>query len=136
MRGLDQDLTTVVLGEASRVPEICCSCGLATRRRILVKQWKPVGGDHPDAADDGQIGAFAMVFNALFGLFGGLFLHAFLKRSPHNRQWVCVPIMQCEACSENGPPQPLRVDFEYFTMRFVVHRNFQARVEDRGPDGG
>ena len=80
--------------------------------------------------DDAETGALLLALHILFGWIGGLFLQALWKSSPQDRQTVCVPIVQCETCSMEGSPLPLRVDYEFFTMRFVVHRNFVSRFEE------
>jgi hypothetical protein len=130
VRGLDRDLATVVVGENSPIPEVCCGCGLPTRRSVCIKQWKPVAGDISAMTGDAETSAVFVALYVMFGWIGGLLFKALWKSSSHDRQSVRVPIVQCDACSSDGPPSPLRVDYENFTMRFVVHRNFKSRYEE------
>ena len=130
VRGLDRDLTTVLIGERSPLPEVCCGCGVSSRRTVLVKQWKPIVPDGSVTTDDALYSAIIVALHVIYGWTGGLLLHALWKRSATNRQTVSVPITQCENCSVEAPPQPLRVDYEHFTMRFVVHRIFKSHFED------
>jgi hypothetical protein len=125
LRGLDRDLATVVIGENSSIPDVCCCCGITAQRSIRIQQSKRITENSSAMTDDAEAGAFILAFHAIFGWIGGVLLASLLKRSSHNRHTVCVPITQCEECSTAGPPQPLRVDYEYFSMRFVVHRNFR-----------
>lgn len=129
VRGLDRDLATVVIGETSPIPDVCCDCGLPTQRRIRIKKWKPIAGNDSAMTTDAQTGAILAAMYVLFGWIGGIFLHLVWKRISHDGQKVCVPMVQCDACSKGGAPRPLRVDYEHFTMRFVVHRIFKNHFE-------
>jgi hypothetical protein len=130
LREVDRDLTTIVICENSPLPDVCCGCGLPARRSIRIKRWKPLAGERSVITDDAETGVLLLALQIIFSWVGALFLQALRKSSSHDRQTVSVPIVQCETCSMDGPPRPLRVDYEYFTMRFVVHRTFVSRFEE------
>jgi hypothetical protein len=121
--GQDPDRVTLTVGEHSQSPDVCCDCGLPTRRTTHVKRWKP-----PENAQYAD--GFLIVGVLLFGWLGSALaaLHRII-RGRFGGQTVVVRIAQCHECVTSGAPDPLRVDHEHFTMRFLVHRDFARQFE-------
>jgi hypothetical protein len=122
--GQDHDLETLIVGEHSRIPDVCCDCGLPTRRTTCIKRWKP-----PENAP--QVDGFLFLVVLLFGWLGSAL--ATLHRISGGRfsgETVAVRMAQCHECAAAGAPEPLRVDHEHFTMRFLVHHEFARRFEE------
>ncbi len=121
--GPDPELVTLSIGEQSEIPDLCCHCGLPTRRMKRVKRWKP-------AENAQQTAGFWILVTFLFGGLGSAL--AALQRATGGRysgHSVVVRIGQCPECAAVGPPEPLQVDHEHFTMRFLVHRDFARQFE-------
>jgi len=124
----EREHTTVVIGEHSHLPEICCDCGVPARRIVRVKRSKPNKDEAVTEYVESQSAALLvllLVLRVLLGPFAAI-ISQFVG-SQRNWLHVSVSIVQCSECAESGPPEPLRVDHQLFTMRFVVHRNFSQK---------
>jgi hypothetical protein len=126
LRGADRDRTTVVIGEHSQLPSICCVCGIPANRVVRVQGSKPLDGEVPAGYTPARAASIWLFTSFLFGPLIGT-LARLLSGLPRSWNFVRVSIIQCDECGTSGPPKPLRVDHEHFTMRFVVHRNFRRR---------
>lgn len=136
LRGIDRDRATVMIGENSPIPDVCCDCGLPARRRVIVEEWKPIAGDRASISAGAETGALRLIFQVFLGWLGAPILKALVDHGAHTRHAVRVAIVQCNACAANGRPRPVRVDFEHFAMRFVVHNRFRICLEELVRDDG
>lgn len=48
---------------------------------------------------------------------------------------VAVSLPVCASCESGFDIEPVIIDFDYFTMRFVVHRDFKKAVMDANATG-
>jgi hypothetical protein len=128
LRDADEDLASVVISEHSPLPDICCQCGVMTRRVVKVLGSKPVDGFVPAGHTEGRFRPMLVLLHFLFAPVGAIFAHH-LNEGPSGWNHVQISMSQCDECAECGPPQPLRVDHEQYTMRFAVHREFAHQFE-------
>ena len=85
---------------------------------------KPVDGDVPAGRTQSQITWRLSVVYLILGPVGAL-IARLVNGNPSGWNNFSVSIVQCDECATLGVPTPLRADYEHFTMRFVVHRNFE-----------
>jgi len=126
--GIDPERTTVIIGEHSQLPDLCCECGLPARRTARVRASKPVDGDVPAGRTQNEAASTLSIVSLLLGPLGAL-IDRLVNGGPSGWNNFWVSITQCDECATLGAPTPLRADYEHFTMRFVVHRNFQRQFE-------
>jgi len=128
--GVDPNRTTALIGEKATLPDICCSCGSFTPRRIAIKRSANVSASKNEAERDDQVSGWAsqMVLGVLFGSFGRLFA-VFADRSTSSEMPVEVSIPQCELCSESQAIEPLHVNYDLCRMKFLVHKDFAKEFE-------
>ncbi len=125
VRDADREFVTVTVRENSTMPDHCCSCMLPERRLVRISRSRVVWG----SGDDGGIGAAAaLVLQALAG--GVHFLiHALFSEKGSGSQKVVVQVRQCGECSRRQVLEPVFVNYDAYTMKFIVHRDF-ARMFD------
>jgi len=100
LQGVDQSMVSFTVYESEELPTFCYSCNLYTERTIRV------------SADSESI-----------------FEKFILKpTAPENTSNVIIYLPQCETCAEDNEPEPVEVDYEFQTMKLVVHSGFRDRV--------
>jgi hypothetical protein len=119
VRDADREFVTVTVREKSIMPDYCCTCMLPEQRLVRVARSRLVWG-RPDTS----FGAAAI--NAVRLLLGGLFflIHRLSAEKQWGEQEVVVNMRQCRECSRNKPLDPILVNFDAYTMKFVVQRDF------------
>jgi hypothetical protein len=120
VREADREFVTVTVRENSTMPDYCCTCMLAERRLVRVTRSRLIWGSRRDASF-GAAAAFALQLLA-----GGL--HFLIGRLHSEKaggeQEVVVKMRQCRECSRRLPLDPTLVNFDAYTMKFVVQRDF------------
>jgi hypothetical protein len=120
---------TVIVTEKSKMPEFCCMCMVPERRTIRLARSRDVTISSKESSEGAiavmllyvLLGAFAFVLHALHLLLGW--------KSPDSQR-VVVRVRQCRACSHRRPLDPIFVNFDAYTMKFVVHRDFAKLFEE------
>jgi hypothetical protein len=117
---VDPNMVSLIIHESQELPPFCYSCNLYTERFVRLT-----------SEDD------AGVAEAILSLAELLLLRP--KWSRHNNEVgtsnVYIYLPQCEQCAEEfGRPEPITVDFEHQTMKFLVHRGFRDRVHPPQPE--
>ena len=114
LEDVDPNLVSMVIHESQELPSFCYSCNLYTERYVRLQ------GEEESA-----------VAHAILTLAELLVIRP--KWSHHNNEVgtsnVYIYLPQCEQCAEEfGRPEPITVDFDHQTMKFIVHRGFRDRV--------
>jgi hypothetical protein len=120
VRDADREWMTVTVRENSQMPDYCCLCMLPESRLVSVVRSRVVWG----TKDDSGFGVAATL--ALHLLIGGLsfLIHSLHAEKRSGAQMVVVRVRQCRACSRREPLEPTFVNFDSYSMKFVVHRDF------------
>jgi hypothetical protein len=120
VRDADREWMTATVRENSRMPDYCCTCMLPELRLVRVSRSRVVWG----SSDDSGLGAAAAF--VLHLLIGGLsfLIHLLHSEKRSGSQKVVVQVRQCRACSRRQPLEPVFVNFDGYSMKFVVHRDF------------
>jgi hypothetical protein len=120
VRDADRKRVAVIVRENSKMPDYCCTCTLPERRLVRVARSRLVWGSRRDTS----FGAAAV--SALQLLAGGLhfLIHRLHSDKQSGEQEVVVRMRQCRECSRETPLDPIFVNFDAYTMKFVVPRDF------------
>ncbi len=120
VRDADREWMTVTVRENSQMPDYCCICMLPERRLVRLVRSRVVWGSKDDS---GVLAAVVLALHVLVHPLAFLFhlLHA-EKRS--GSQFVVVRVRQCRECSRRQPLEPTFVNFDGYSMKLVVHRDF------------
>lgn len=125
LSGTDPTKTTVLVNPNSKMPDVCCNCGLPTRRFVKVKSYGARGVETAPS-ESGRI---------LLILLEILFLPFFLvlpkdtrSRRGHVLFKRVVSVPQCRMCSGNKIA-PVQEDHDQGTMSLVVDREFKERFQ-------
>jgi len=113
--------TIVTVYETDRMPDLCCRCAQPTQRRVAVRAKRQLDGESP-------------VLSWLLLLVN--WIAALLRMGGESRMQVRMPL--CDACHGGPKLKPRDIRFEDFSLKFVVHREFRARLEQlrsRGVSG-
>jgi len=135
--GVDPDMSTLHVKQGVTLPDLCCLCGVTTRRKVRVE-------DHTSEpvheASNGQFDGDALAFAFLGGLFSllGLLVRVFGRLLPNSRdasvrggfnyRSVATSVPQCEICS-NSKIVPLESDFDHQTIKILVCDRFRSAYE-------
>ena len=130
VRDADREFTTVTVRENSNIPDYCCSCMLPERRLVRVVRSRVVWG----ASEDSGVGAAAAI--ALRLLIGGFsfLVHLLHSEKRSGSQKVVVRVRQCRECSRHQPLEPTFVNYDAYSMKFVVHRDFAKMFGEQNRD--
>lgn len=120
IRDADREFVTVTVRENSQMPDFCCTCMIPERRLVRVAQSRVVWGSSDDS---GVATAALFVAHVLIGGFTFLIqlLHSD-KRS--GSQKVVVRVRQCRECSRRQPLEPVFVNHDGYSVKFVVRHDF------------
>lgn len=93
---------------------------LPEQRLVRVARSRLVWGSRPDTSF-GAAAAFALQL-----IVGGLhyMIHLLHSDKEGGEQAVVVKMRQCRECSRHKPLEPILVNFDAYTMKFVVLRDF------------
>src|SRR5579864_8398637 len=120
VRDADREFMTVTVRENSQMPDFCCTCMLSELRLVRVARsrvvWRSVDGT-------GVTAALVFVFHWLFHGIGFL-LHLLDPQKRSGSQKVVVRVRQCQECSRRQPLEPVLVNYDAYSMKFVVHKDF------------
>ncbi len=118
---VNPNMVSMIVREGTQLPTFCSSCNSYTERYVRLQ------GDQESE-----------IANAILTLAELLALHP--KWSHRNSEVgtsnVYIYLPQCEQCAELGKPEPLEVDYEHQTMKFMVHRSFRDRAYPPKPETG
>ena len=108
--------------EGVQLPPICCTCASPTERFVRIRRSRELGGES------------SFVRWLLSGSFMSLILANEL--TPSSRD-VVLHMPFCKVCSSKQRLNPVYVDFENGTMKFLVHREFRLKCKEAsGHDSG
>ena len=133
---VDSERVTLIVGEKSQLPEVCCRCAELTRRTVRVATTLTSGDpNHPaviNHADDERAAKFLL--SRVFGFWMtralGSLVQSMQGGGSSRAVRVQVPMRQCSQCAKLGPIEPVIVDFDYCRMKFVVHRRFAEHFQE------
>lgn len=119
----------IPIRKENSMPDVCCECGAATRRRVKVQFKK-----HPLKTENVEgllsallspvIGFLVILVLVIVDFFRGLLGLAIKATSRRNFE-VSVRISQCRDCAKrNGRPYPHYISFERNEFEFVVQTGF------------
>lgn len=102
------------------MPDHCCTCMLPETRLVRVTRSRVVWGSPGDS------GVAAVVATVIKLLLGGIhfLLHALASEKSSGSQKVVVQMRHCRECSRRQPLEPTFVNYDAYTMKFIVHRDF------------
>jgi hypothetical protein len=122
------------IGEKSVLPEICCHCAGITRRTVKLTGSAQAaaegGGPAHRYEDDTQ--AARLLVNLAFGSVLTMLASAMVGVLSGDRGGnihVVVRVRQCAECARQGRVEPVHVDYDYYRMRFAVHRRFAEHFQ-------
>jgi hypothetical protein len=101
--------------EGARLPPMCCICASPTERLVKIRRSHRVGGESN------------FVRMLLAGTIYSLVLGDELRE---NSRDVVLHMPLCKACSAKQRLNPVYVDFEHGTMKFLVHREFRLKCKE------
>jgi hypothetical protein len=121
--------TVLEVGEKSTLPEVCCHCAALTRRAVTITRSAAAAADgtSPHSRYDEDTGAARFLVKLAFGSLLTLLASAVvggLSSGGRGSIRVAVRMRQCAECARQGRVEPIQVDFDYYRMRFAVHRRF------------
>ncbi len=105
LKDVDPNVVSMVIHESQELPPFCYSCNSYTERHVRVSADKE-----------------SYLENLILG-----------PASPEKTSNVIIFLPQCELCAELGIPEPVGVDYDHQTMKFLVHRDFRDRVQPPPP---
>jgi len=120
VRDIDRQFKTVTVGETSAMPDHCSTCMLPETRLVRVTRSRVIWGA---AGDSGVAAVVATVIRLLLGGIHFLF-HLMTSERDSGSQKVVVQMRHCRECSRRQPLEPTFVNYDAYTMKFIVHREF------------
>ena len=131
----DHSLTVIEVGQKSQLPEMCAMCAIHTRRTIRLSSSLNYQSGHNDVhAAEVAEGVFRVGFGMLFGAAIGTLLSAATlgggSNSSGSQVAVTVAVRQCKDCSRRHSFNPIKVDYDYHSMRIAVDDQFAAAFEE------
>jgi len=134
LKDVDPDKSSLVIRRSSRMPEVCIDCGLPTSRLTKIVSYGSRTVQGMMIPEEGW-----MSLAVVMALFLGWIVVPFrLLRGvdPRARGRVSVKLKlrvpQCKSCSIHKI-EPLYVNWESATVKFVVHKRFKSRFLDLNP---
>jgi hypothetical protein len=132
------DRVVLEVGEKSALPELCCHCATITRRSVKISRTTSAGadGNSPGSRGEDDTGAARLIVRLVFGRLLMMLASAVvggLSSSGGGGNRVTVHLRQCADCSRQGRVDPIQIDFDYYRMRFAVHRRFAEHFQQLNP---
>jgi hypothetical protein len=127
------DRVVLEVGEEASLPDLCCHCATITRRSVKVSRTTAAGPDGNRPGSDDDTGAARLIVRLVFGRLLTMLASAVvgvLSSGGGGGNRVTVTIRQCADCSRQGRVDPIQVDFDYYRMRFAVHRRFAEHFQE------
>lgn len=117
------------VGEKSTLPEVCCHCATLTKRAVKITRSAAAADDgvSPNSRYEEDPGAARFLVKLAFGSLLTMLASAIvggLSSGGRGSNRIVVRMRQCSECSRQGRVEPIQVDFDYYRMRFAVHRRF------------
>jgi hypothetical protein len=127
------DRVVLEVGEKSPLPDLCCHCATITRRSVRVSRTTAAGadGNRPGDAEDDTGGArliVRLIFGRLLMMLASAVVGGLSSQGGGGNR-VTVQLRQCPDCARQGRVEPIQVDFDYYRMRFAVHRRFAEHFQ-------
>ena len=134
LTGVDAGKATLHIEVASALPDLCCLCGVSTRRRVRVedganeKLQRDPAGSQVDG-DSLAIGLLGGVVGLLIAAGIGAFSGASGDAGGFRYRRVVASVPQCENCSRDEIV-PIESDFDLQTIKILVCHQFKSAYRE------
>jgi hypothetical protein len=102
--------------EGAMVPFICCKCAIPTEKRVKIRRSRRVGGES-------RLVSFVLMFSLPYNPTLNSETRATVQSIT-----LCMP--HCATCSKKSKLEPVYVNFDRRSMKFLVHRDFRRHYEE------